>query len=399
MSAPTRSTVLRDAIGLGLAVGLYGAAFGAAADAAGLNLWQAMTLSALMFTGASQFALDRRAGCRRRRRGRGRQRAAAGHPQHRLRRPARAAAQAGGRRPPARHRALGDRRDDGAVHRGPRPGAGAAGLPRRRCVDLPHLERHDGRGRARGGRAHRPRARRPRRRRPRRVPGVAVAAAAEGLPGGGGAASGGAGRRRDRAGADALRPRRRAGDRRRRGGRARRAATGARRCRRDGDGALGDGPRRLARLLPAEARRSVGAGRLGRAAVGGPVRRLRAGRAAGRPGGCPGVHQWPVPRRGRPPGRASGGRPRAGVPGAVHRRPGAGRGGGGARPTSSPADRAVEGGAARQNNRSPRCSRSSRNRLRGNPPPKPTRLPSAPITRWHGTTTASGLRPLAAPTA
>ncbi|WP_116449956.1 AzlC family ABC transporter permease [Blastococcus litoris] len=57
MSAPTRSAVLRDAVGLGLAVGLYGAAFGAAADAAGLDLWQAMTLSALMFTGASQFAL------------------------------------------------------------------------------------------------------------------------------------------------------------------------------------------------------------------------------------------------------------------------------------------------------------------------------------------------------
>jgi predicted branched-subunit amino acid permease len=56
MSAPTRSTV-RDSLGLGLAVGLYGAAFGAAADAAGLNLWQAMSLSALMFTGASQFAL------------------------------------------------------------------------------------------------------------------------------------------------------------------------------------------------------------------------------------------------------------------------------------------------------------------------------------------------------
>jgi predicted branched-subunit amino acid permease len=49
--------VLRDAIGLGLAVGLYGAAFGAAADAAGLSAWQAVTLSALMFTGASQFAL------------------------------------------------------------------------------------------------------------------------------------------------------------------------------------------------------------------------------------------------------------------------------------------------------------------------------------------------------
>jgi predicted branched-subunit amino acid permease len=52
-----RSATLRDAIGLGLAVGLYGAAFGAAADAAGLNLWQAVSLSALMFTGASQFAL------------------------------------------------------------------------------------------------------------------------------------------------------------------------------------------------------------------------------------------------------------------------------------------------------------------------------------------------------
>ena len=56
-AADARSEVLRDAVGLGLAVGLYGAAFGAAADAAGLNPWQAMTLSLLMFTGASQFAL------------------------------------------------------------------------------------------------------------------------------------------------------------------------------------------------------------------------------------------------------------------------------------------------------------------------------------------------------
>ncbi|SFF36134.1 AzlC family ABC transporter permease [Blastococcus tunisiensis] len=55
--AAARSATLRDAIGLGLAVGLYGAAFGAAADAAGLDLWQTVTLSALMFTGASQFAL------------------------------------------------------------------------------------------------------------------------------------------------------------------------------------------------------------------------------------------------------------------------------------------------------------------------------------------------------
>src|SRR5688572_21049420 len=56
-SPATRSAVVRDAVGLGLAVGLYGAAFGAAADAAGLNPWQAATMSLLMFTGASQFPL------------------------------------------------------------------------------------------------------------------------------------------------------------------------------------------------------------------------------------------------------------------------------------------------------------------------------------------------------
>jgi predicted branched-subunit amino acid permease len=57
VSSPSRSAVVRDALGLGLAVGLYGAAFGAAADAAGLTAWQAATMSLLMFTGASQFAL------------------------------------------------------------------------------------------------------------------------------------------------------------------------------------------------------------------------------------------------------------------------------------------------------------------------------------------------------
>ena len=57
MSTAARSDVVRDAVGLGLAVGLYGAAFGAAAAASGLSAWQAATLSALMFTGASQFAL------------------------------------------------------------------------------------------------------------------------------------------------------------------------------------------------------------------------------------------------------------------------------------------------------------------------------------------------------
>jgi predicted branched-subunit amino acid permease len=40
-----------------VAVGLYGVAFGAAAVRAGLDTWQAVTLSALMFTGGSQFAL------------------------------------------------------------------------------------------------------------------------------------------------------------------------------------------------------------------------------------------------------------------------------------------------------------------------------------------------------
>jgi predicted branched-subunit amino acid permease len=57
VSSPTRAAVLRDAVGLGFAVGLYGVAFGAAADAAGLSVWQAMTMSLVMFTGASQFAL------------------------------------------------------------------------------------------------------------------------------------------------------------------------------------------------------------------------------------------------------------------------------------------------------------------------------------------------------
>ncbi|SEO75917.1 AzlC family ABC transporter permease [Trujillonella endophytica] len=57
MSDAARTAVLRDAIGLGVAVGLYGVAFGAAAAAAGLDVWQATALSMLMFTGASQFAL------------------------------------------------------------------------------------------------------------------------------------------------------------------------------------------------------------------------------------------------------------------------------------------------------------------------------------------------------
>ncbi|MDQ3476170.1 MAG: AzlC family ABC transporter permease [Actinomycetota bacterium] len=59
MRRPTseRARVVRDGVGLGAAVGLYGVAFGATATAAGLSVWQASVLSLLMFTGASQFAL------------------------------------------------------------------------------------------------------------------------------------------------------------------------------------------------------------------------------------------------------------------------------------------------------------------------------------------------------
>lgn len=52
-----RGRVIRDGVGLGSAVGLSGAAFGAASTAAGLSVWQSSLLSLLMFTGASQFAL------------------------------------------------------------------------------------------------------------------------------------------------------------------------------------------------------------------------------------------------------------------------------------------------------------------------------------------------------
>lgn len=53
----TRSTVLRDAAGVSIATGAYGISFGAIALAGGLDLWQTMALSLLMFTGGSQFGL------------------------------------------------------------------------------------------------------------------------------------------------------------------------------------------------------------------------------------------------------------------------------------------------------------------------------------------------------
>jgi predicted branched-subunit amino acid permease len=56
MDATTRPAV-RDGLGVGLAVGLSGVAFGAAAAAAGLSVVQACVLSLVAFSGASQFAL------------------------------------------------------------------------------------------------------------------------------------------------------------------------------------------------------------------------------------------------------------------------------------------------------------------------------------------------------
>ena len=52
-----RARVRRQAWGVGVAVGAYGLGFGALAVANGFTVLQAMALSSLVFTGASQFAL------------------------------------------------------------------------------------------------------------------------------------------------------------------------------------------------------------------------------------------------------------------------------------------------------------------------------------------------------
>lgn len=49
--------VKKDALSLSIATGVYGISFGALAIAAGLNTWQAMVLSLLLFSGGSQFAV------------------------------------------------------------------------------------------------------------------------------------------------------------------------------------------------------------------------------------------------------------------------------------------------------------------------------------------------------
>ncbi|MEE1782425.1 AzlC family ABC transporter permease [Streptomyces sp. SP17BM10] len=52
-----RAAVLRDAVGVGLAVGALGLSFGALAVVAGFSVPQSCVLSLLMFSGASQFAV------------------------------------------------------------------------------------------------------------------------------------------------------------------------------------------------------------------------------------------------------------------------------------------------------------------------------------------------------
>jgi predicted branched-subunit amino acid permease len=51
------AAVVRDALGVGIAVGLSGFAFGVTSAGSGLTVLQTCTLSLLVFTGASQFAL------------------------------------------------------------------------------------------------------------------------------------------------------------------------------------------------------------------------------------------------------------------------------------------------------------------------------------------------------
>lgn len=57
MTASAQRTVVRNCIGVGVAVGAYGFAFGAASVAAGLTTVQTCLLSLLAFTGGTQFAV------------------------------------------------------------------------------------------------------------------------------------------------------------------------------------------------------------------------------------------------------------------------------------------------------------------------------------------------------
>jgi len=57
LSAQRRKEVLRRCLSVGVATGAYAISFGALSVAAGLDLWQTIALSALLFSGGSQFAV------------------------------------------------------------------------------------------------------------------------------------------------------------------------------------------------------------------------------------------------------------------------------------------------------------------------------------------------------
>jgi len=57
LSDQRRNEVLRQCLSVGVATGAYGISFGALSVAAGLSIWQTIALSALLFSGASQFAV------------------------------------------------------------------------------------------------------------------------------------------------------------------------------------------------------------------------------------------------------------------------------------------------------------------------------------------------------
>ena len=54
---PSRRSVVRDSLGVGVATGAYGVSFGAISVGSGFSVAQTCVLSLLVFTGASQFAL------------------------------------------------------------------------------------------------------------------------------------------------------------------------------------------------------------------------------------------------------------------------------------------------------------------------------------------------------
>ena len=175
--APDRP-LTRDALAIGLATGAYAVSFGVLAVAAGLSVAQACAMSALVFTGASQFAVVGVVGARRQRRPpRSRRRSLLAGPQRRLRAGAGAVLRGGraGGAPPGPAR---DRRVDGHGARPGRPGRGPPRVPRHRPQRLRVLEPRHARRRAARQRARRSARPRARRDVPGRLPGAAGAAAA-----------------------------------------------------------------------------------------------------------------------------------------------------------------------------------------------------------------------------